>query len=256
MKILRALWGVPEHVIGEIPRVPLFEDETVIVWGREHEKMLKKWGYKTYLAGEDTSDPEFSTHLKHFAHKLKALSIAETFMDEYLFLDWDVTLAKEIDDEFYAKIRSGNDVQCPLYAYHDGFRQDVEEYLRREYTFTDHQDDFLTVHMRNLDKYHWKLEGFKALPCFCFLYSRGSGIGEKLLNLTHELNLEACIEEFAMQIYVNCSLDDYIKTYEPVVIRGKERDKNLPGMTEAIHGINAYVNTKMHKDIYLLHDSA
>jgi hypothetical protein len=55
-------------------------------------------------------------------------------------------------------------------------------------------------------------------------------------------------------MYSNCSLDEYIEKYEPIVIRGKERDKNLEGMTRAIHKINNYINTKVDKNIYLVHD--
>lgn len=255
MKILRALWGDNEYIRSEIPKTPLFgKDEVVMVWGDENKKLLDRYGYKAVLVCSTSTDPKYSTHLLHFAHKLKAIKLAESYLDEFLFLDWDITLAKEIDETFYEKIRSGNSIQCPLYAYHKEYREDAELYHKENNNYTLNLGDFIFNHILNLEKYHWELNGLKVLPCFCFLYVRDTKIGGKLLNIMDEYGINACIEEFAFYIHCNCTLDEYIQTYEPLVLRGKNQDKNLPKMTQAIHEINAYVDTKLEKDIYLYHD--
>jgi hypothetical protein len=255
MKIIRALWGNSEYVRNEIPKIPMFGDnEIVFVWGLENKVILDNFNYESILVSDEITDYEYNSHLLHFAHKLKAISIAESFMSEFLFLDWDITLAKEIDDNFYQQIRSGNNIQCPLYAYHGKYRQDVESYHRRNKTFSLDLDSFLYHHIQNLEKYHWKLKDIKVLPCFCFFYVNDIKIGKTLLNIMENNGIVACIEEFAFQLYCDCSLDQYIDKYEPTVIRGKEKDKNLVGMTKAITEINSYINTKVNKDIYLFHD--
>lgn len=255
MKIVRTLWGDSEYIKNEIPRTPLFGSaEIVFVWGTENRRFLDELGYRTVLVDSEITDSEYSTHLLHFAHKLKAIKIAENIFSEFLFLDWDVTIAKDIDDNFYSAIRSGNNIQCPLYGYHANYREDVEIFHRNDNTYTENLDDFIIKHIENLEKYHWKLGSLKVLPCFCFFYVRDVKVGGKLLEIMKNNNIVACIEEFAFYVYSECSLDDYINKYEPSVIRGKERDKNLPGMTVAISEINSYIGTKIEKDIYLLHD--
>ena len=103
-------------------------------------------------------------------------------------------------------------------------------------------------------KYNWEFDDVLALPCFCFFYSNESNVISQLMEIANKYGLTACIEEFAMRIYSNCTLDEYIEKYEPIVIRGKERDKNLERMSESIKKINKYVDLSIDKNIYLLHD--
>jgi hypothetical protein len=58
-----------------------------------------------------------------------------------------------------------------------------------------------------------------------------------------------------MFLYTNCPLDQYISQHEPVVIRGKEKDKHLESTTRAIQSINKYIDSKLEKNIYLIHDA-
>ena len=254
MKIIRALWGTPTYVIDEIPRSPIFEDEIVFVWGKENKIMLEGWGYRTILMTETVTDPVYSTHLKHFGHKLKAIEAAEEKFSEFLFLDWDIFFAKKKSEEFFELIRKKGDLQCPLYAYHETYREEIEKYLISTYKLNDHTQDFLYFHIENLEKYHWKWEGLKVLPCFCFFYSRERKVGRELLRIMEEQNISACIEEFAFQIFTDCTLEEYIEKYEPIVIRGKEKDKNLEAMTVAIQKLNSYIQSKTEKNVYLFHD--
>jgi hypothetical protein len=256
IKIIRALWGNSLYILNEIPKKPIFEDELVYIWGRtNYEFLSKKLNYNCILVNQYIAEEgKYDTHLNHFGHKLEVLKLADERYGEYLFLDWDVTTLKPIDDMFFDIIRSGNNLQCPLYAYHSNYRNDAIDYHTKKSDFTENLDDFLLTHINQLEKYHWKHEDIKVLPCFCFLYSNNTNIGSDLLNIMNENGILACIEEFAMQLYSDCSLDEYISKYEPIVIRGKERDKNLEGMTLAIQKINNYINTKIDKNVYLIHD--
>lgn len=256
MRIVRALWGNSEYIRSEIPKIPLFgEKEIVFVWGKENKELLDKYGYKSLLVKDTQTDPKYSSHLLHFAHKLKAIQLAEGFLDEFLFLDWDISLAKEIDDTFYEKIRLGNNIQVPLYGYNNDYKEEVKKSLISKNILSLKVNDFLSHQFLNLERYHWRLNDLKVVPCFCFLYVRGKfDLGKKLLNIMDEQGVVACIEEFTFQIYCNCSLEEYINKYEPLVLRGKETDKNLRGMAEAIKKINHYISDKVKKDIYLYHD--
>jgi hypothetical protein len=104
IKIIRALWGDSLYILNEIPKTPIFENELVFVWGKANYDFVKKLGYEALLISETKTQGEtYDSHLKHFGHKLQALKFADEMFGEYLFLDWDVTLVKQIDDEFYNK---------------------------------------------------------------------------------------------------------------------------------------------------------
>lgn len=255
MKIVRTIWGESKHILSEIPASQIFAEEIVFSWGKENTKHLRSLGYNVFEVSKEITDPVHSTHLKHFAHKLEAIKIAEECFDEFLFLDWDVTLAKPIDENFYSEIRKKSSMQCPLYAYHSEYKQDSREYHRNKGSLTEDLDDFIFTHSSLLEKYSWKHESFSVIPCFCFYYVNGVKIAQDLLDITHDRGILACIEEFSL--YYKCknmNLQEYIDAHEPSVIRGKERDRNLPKMSEAIQSINRHIEKRMQKDIYLYHD--
>ena len=278
MKIVRAFWGTSEYVKSEIPKSPLFGNEIVFVWGYQNNEYIKSLGYHTVfvkdkkfeksikdpkLSSADIygmiedhknnyhTDSRYSHHLKHFAHKLETLKFADKMFDEYLFLDWDITIAKPLDDKFYKKIRSKGNFQCPIYCYHDNWIKDVINTIP---DLTSDAMQFLLFQSEQLNKYHWKQKGRRILPCAGFIYSNKANKGQELLDIFNKYNLTCCIEEFAIYIMANCSLEEYIQKYEPIVLRGKEFDKNLDEMTEEIKNLNSYISTKIEKDIYLYHD--
>jgi hypothetical protein len=255
MQIVRAFWGDINEFIHEIPKTPLFDKEIVVVWGKENEQYFKNLGYKTILAFIYNIDFQYDSYLKHYAHKLEAIRIAEEKFGEYLFLDWDIDVIKPIDDNFYNNIRKRGNLQCPLYAYNQTFFQDYTKYLENNNKLTKNLKHFLISQSAQMKKYHWDYDNNLVLPCFCFLYSNNQKLDTQLINLMKRNNLTTCIEEFAFYLHSNCNLDEYIDRYEPIVIRGKEKDKHIQEVTDAIKSINTYIDSKIEKDIYLIHDA-
>lgn len=69
-----------------------------------------------------------------------------------------------------------------------------------------------------------------------------------------DYKLESCIEEHAMFIYANCSMDEYIEKYEPVVTYGRPNlSVHLRLNINTQNLLNKYIDTKIQKDIYLEH---
>jgi hypothetical protein len=255
IQIVRALWGNNFNIHKEVPKTPIFKNEIVLVWGIKNQKFLKNFGYSTILIGDNqTNDELYNSYLKHYGHKLEAIKLAENMFDEYLFLDWDVDVVKELDDEFYNLIRSGNNIQCPIYAYSKNYKDDIISYHRNNGTSSDNLENFLKYHLEGLTKYSWNYNDLYVIPNFCFFYSNKTKSASELHKLMFDNNLITCIEEFAMWIYSDCTLDEYIFKYEPIVIRGKERDISLPTMDSAFKTINKYVDSKIEKKIYLYHE--
>jgi hypothetical protein len=249
IQIIRALWGNSSKIIDEIPLTPLFENEIVFVWGEENETYLKKLGYKTIQMPPN----DYTTLLNHYTHKLEAIKVADDLFDEYLFLDWDIEIVKPIDDNFYNLIQNKSPLQCPLYSYSvDHF--EVVNKLLIEKNITDQNIlDFVKVQEQEIQKYKWLLNNNQVLPCFCFYYTNNIKIGKKLLNIIKQNNILTCIEEFAFYIYTNCTLDDYILNFEPTVIKGKEVS-SLIQRQQSLNELNNYIDTKINKNIYLIHD--
>lgn len=254
IQIVRVLWGHNTELLKEIPKVPIFENEIVFVFGRNNYEYLIEIGYNCLLLSEDKTDIAYSTFLTHFGHKLEALKIAESMYDEYLFLDWDITISKPIDDDFYKIIRSGNDIQCPLYAYDKEYLIESEKYHKEKGQWSKDLQEFTIHHSDQLTKYSWDYNENLVIPCFCFFYSRKSKIIENLISIYNEMNILTCIEELCLFLYMNCDLDTYINKHEPIVLRGKEYNKELVGTHNSIISINNYIGSILEKDIYMLHD--
>lgn len=253
IQIVRALWGNNFVIHREVPKTPIFENEIVLVWGVKNADFLLRLGYNI-LQMDDINVTRYNSHLKHFGHKLEAIKKAESMFDEYLFLDWDVDIVKELDDEFYNLIRSGNGIQCPIYAYSKNYKDEIISYHRNNGTSSDNLENFFNHHLEGLTKYSWNYNDLYVIPNFCFFYSNKTKSASELHKLMLDNNLITCIEEFAMWIYSNCTLDEYILKYEPIVIRGKEVDVRFPSMDIAFKTINNYVDTKLEKKIYLYHE--
>lgn len=276
--VIRALWGDREETLSEIPKTPMFKNEIVFVWGIKNKNYLLGLGYKVILVKDNLEESEdlsnlteavkrwaieehnasyvghsrYSSPYLHFAHKLEALRLGDKIYGEYLFLDWDITLAKDIDEQFFEKIREKGNFQCPIYAYCEDWLEEIEEYLPDD--DNGNMKNFTALQDKLLTRYSWKLNKLRVCPCACFIYSNHANNGIKLLDIMKKYKLETCVEEYAIFLLSNCSLDQYIKQYDPVVLNGKAWEQQSDKMTEAIKEINRYVLTKSEKDIYLYHD--
>ena len=262
MKIVRAFWGNQERTWNEVPTKPLFDNEVVYVYGRENYERFRSMGYEAVLVHFDTTEPEYSTVYKHFAHKLTCLKLAEHAYGEYLFLDWDVKVVKSLDDNFWDLIRSNGELQCPLYCYPSNYENKVLAQIKQnpEKEWVKNIDPnifpWLTVQNEMLIANSWTWEDLLVVPNFCFFYSNYTNTASELLKIYEEYGILTCIEEFCMYKYSNTSIDNYIEKYEPLVIRGREDDCFHFDLIEdrAIERINAYIATKINKDIYLIHE--
>ena len=267
MKIVRVLYGSYEGMWDDIPIKRYFKDETVFVWGSLNYERLKNLGYHCVLVNTLETDLEFSTWETHFAHKLRALELADNLYDEYLFLDWDVYPIKPLDDNFYNLIRSGNDIQVPLYCYHSDFFTDTHKMLEGKPFYDTSLKNFLKKQESELKKYNYPLTLSKEFfilnnnkplmvtPNFSFFYSRNKKIGKELMNLYLKYEIRCCVEEFCFFKWVNeSSVNDYIQKYEPYVMFGKSSDRLLPH-TKYIVALNTFIRKQnIPKDVYLVHD--
>lgn len=259
VKVVRALWGANKELWKEIPFSPEW-NETVYVWGEENEKRLSEMGYDTRLVNSGITKFEYSTIYDHFAHKLDTFILAEEEWGEFLFLDWDVKITKEIDDRFWELVRK-KPLQCPVYGYPREYERKIWEHVAANphkkwvQELDPNTRDWVSVQNMQLEKYNWNWEDLQLVPNVCFFYSSYTGIPKKLLKIYETKSVKTCIEEFAVWIWANCSLEEFIEEHEPYVIRGREDDLCHFDLEEdeTMKRINAYINTLIEKEIYLKH---
>lgn len=239
VKVIRALWGDINQFIDEIPKEPKY-DEMVYVWGVENNEYLKKCGYSTTLI--NVTNIENIT--KHYIHKLESFVEAEKMYDEFLFLDWDVKELKPLDDTFFNEVKS-QEFSASLYGY-------PKEFLtlkNKVNDWTDKQIDLMTKHC-------WFTDDVFMLPNAGFVYSKKKGFSNELIRIVKDYQLETLIEEFAIQIYSNMSLNDYILKHESKVINGRPEwySVNVNGVDiDSPKRVNNYVTSLIEKDLYLIH---
>jgi hypothetical protein len=262
--VIRALWGNSEASIKEVLPTPVFENEVVYVWGLDNKKLLDSRGFKTVLMNDEITDPKYSTRETQFYHKLLVIQRAGEMFDEFIFLDWDCYLLRPLDKYFYDSLRNGNDVQVPTYAYDDvkyaGMPKLIMFPANKRYKsgMTESLRLYLLEQEIQLRKYSWKQGNLLVSPNFCFFYTRRSNIGSELLKVALDNNVRNCIEEHAMYLWANCSLDEYIKKYEPKVIQGiSDETRTLlykyDYKNDPVIKINNYISKMVDKIIYLKH---
>lgn len=265
IQIVRAYWGVKPPANGEIFPNPVFEKERVYVWGVENEKMFTDLGYDTRLMCEYPTDPKYSTIHTHFYHKLEAIVAAERDFEELIFLDWDNYLARPLDDEFYKRLRDGGPVQVPVYSFPDKPLLDIPSgilhFTNERYNNSIDKNTILFIesHERQLRKYNWPINNMLATPNFGFYYSRKPGTALELLKVSHDNKITNCVEEHAMFVWSNCTLEEYLQKYEPSVTQGsddntwQERQFFEDQTENAVYKINKYITSKIDKKIYFRH---
>lgn len=262
--IVRALWGSTERALNEVFSKPVFSNEVVYVWGLENQQMLIERGFKTVLMGEGSTEPEYSTVLLQYYHKLAVIERAGNDYPEYIFLDWDCYLLKPLDDYFYQTLREGNDVQVTLYAYDDKPYIGIPELIlckgneRYNNSIPEDLANYIVGQEIQLRKYSWKHENLLVSPNFCFFYSRRPGIASELIQIAKENKVENCVEEHAMFLWANCTMDEFIEKYEPKVLQGTSDDTRIfmhlyDYENDPVIKINKYILQRVNKTIYFKH---
>jgi len=239
IKVVRALWGDLNQFINEIPKKPNY-NEMVYVWGVENDDYLKKCGYDTTLINKTN----IWNINKHYIHKLESFVEAEKMYGEFLFLDWDIKELKPLDEDFYTEVKSQK-FSASLYGYPQEFidlKGNIDEW-------TDKQINLM-------DRYCWFNDGVYILPNAGFVYSNKKGFGDDLIRIVNEYQIETLIEEFAIQIYSNMTLNDYVLNHESKVINGRPEwySVNVNGVNiDSPRRINNYVTNLVQKNLYLIH---
>lgn len=262
--IVRALWGDTPRSLNEVFPCPIFKNEVVYVWGTANERMLRGRGFETVLMEEESSSAKYSTIHTQYYHKLEAIQRANNEYGEFIFLDWDCFVLRPLDDYFYQTLKQGNDVQVPVYAYDDAKYLGIPKLIMAQNkhlpkpTISEDLRLYMLSQEQQLRKYSWKQDNLLISPNFGFFYTRRPNIGNELMEISLKNNLENCIEEHAMFLWADCSLDDFIQKYEPKIIQGTADESrvllyNYNYTTDPVYNINRYISEKINKDIYLKH---
>ena len=225
IKFVRAVWG--DMDLSLIPNTPQY-NEIVYVWGIENKLQLDSMGYTTILCDRNKLNFKYTSLLYEFIHKLIAIEKASKNFSKILFLDWDYNLYKNLDDDFFNYFNT-KIFLAPIYEYTINELQssntDVESF------------DYNISHL--IKKYSWSKDETYIIPNAGFIYISNSNIASELLEIAKNQNLKTLIEEFAIQIWSNCTLENYIENFHPKVCFGRN-DSN----------INTYVESIIEKNIY------
>jgi hypothetical protein len=243
IKFIRCLWGDFDEIIPE----PIL-DEVVYVWGQENQDKLVSRGFECVLVSEEKI--QYPNHLDKFKHKLDALKYGVNDFGRVIFLDWDVTMVKPIDDKFYTYFY-GKEFMMPTYSY------PVEYMDMSDFYYDLIANEWVKSQIFDMNMFGWKMDNNIILPNAGFIYCDGIDVINKLINITDKWELKTLIEEFAAFIYSNSSLDDYILNYEPTVIFGREEDHLFhfgPIMKLPQVPLHEKINGLIKKDIYFIHE--
>ena len=242
IEFVRILWGN----FKDIKPTPLY-NETVYVWGLDNYNKLIDLGYKCVLmSNENTIHNNENTK---FLHKLIGLKEASLNHNKFIFMDWDVELEKELDDEFFKEF-DNKEFLMPTYSY-------PNEYL----SLTDKLIDIGAKNWTNqqiieMKKYGWREDENIVLPNAGFIYCANPSIPDRLLEIAIENKLTTLIEEFAMYIYSQTDFISYILKYEPSVIFGRPSSTiftigDIKRNTELI--LHNKIESLIKKNVYFTH---
>jgi len=250
VKIIRTYWGDTQKLKREIPPQPIYTNQIVFVWGEENNQFLKKRGFDTILMSDEIPN-EYNSYEGQFYRKLLALDLSLKMFGEVILLDWDCYILRELDDNFYNYLKE-KPTQCPLYGQYKNVK-----YSWVEATPPKNKDEekWVDVCESKFIKYSWKLDSILVSPNFGFVYSRDIELGKKLIEISNNNKLDGCIEEHAMFIYADCSLEEYIEKYHPFFIKGVCTDYKSDNFlsTQSQKYFNSYIDDFIEFDTYLHH---
>ena len=220
IKIIRTWWGDHQDKWVDIPKIPLYDNEVVYVWGEKNKEKLEERGYACIAMG----DNNFSGS-NVYGKKLQALDIALKHWGEVLMLDWDCFISKPLDLTFRQLLNS-KPIQVPLYAHYKepmfallSAIPDNHPILQTDETYSRIINELSTLE-NQIPYYHWKWNDALVIPNFGCVYSRDKNFGADLIKIAQENNIKGLVEEFAMWKYANCSMEEYIKQFQPNYVLG------------------------------------
>ena len=254
MKIIRTLWGT-RHT-EEIERATaiskelglLPEDQLVYCWDQSNLDFIQKLGYQTQYMGDNTVGWE-----GWFVNKLTAFRLS-SLTGPFLYLDWDCTQQKPLDDNFWSSLEKGESIQMPLYYFPQKAIQKfqtITPFIEEEGLEKTHYFNMMMYQILRYGK--WEYNGGLAIPNAGFVYSREPSFAHELFRIFKEKTITTNIEELCALLYFNRyihSLDEYIDKVEPKVCIGKSDGD----MWASQYILNNYINTKANKDIYFIHE--
>lgn len=250
VKIVRTFWGEDISQYPDLTPIPTYRNQIVYVWGKNNRDHLHKLGYDVHLMEDDP----FPTKDKQYAKKLLVLDHAINEFGEIMMLDWDCHILRPLDDKFYDYL-SSKSIQCPLYCQHVDTANALYEVFGNNHDEKDKFMHFAKLMEQEFNKYSWRYQQSLVSPNFGFFYTRDKLIGKKLLEITEKNDLVGCIEEHAMWIYANCTLEEYLERHQPLFIQGVSDDRtDHPFKISVVQrNLNAYISSKLPMDLYLKH---
>lgn len=247
VKFIRALWGDYKSFIKEIPIKPMF-DELVYVWGIDNLKYLIELGYDTKLVS--TNPLVHKSEFQKFNHKVDCFEMASNDFGKFIFIDWDLSVVKKIDDDFYKNLK---DVpfSAPLYSY-------PKKFLSLTNKLNDERSNlWINQQISHMKKYTWELDDLIVFPNAGFFYCTDKKIPLEMKKIVKQYNMSTVTDEFPLYLIANCDLETYIKNYEPTQMFGKP-DEDIFILNdiqeECAKKLNSHISNIIKKDIYFKHN--
>ena len=254
-KFIRAFWGDLNHHDGrhkiEIERTSEYQrlDEVVYVWGKENEKFIKSFGFKTILVNDNPFQygiDYFEDCRTFFLHKLMAIYYGIRDYEKVVFLDWDIIPQKGIDKNFYNQLKSP--FQIPLYS----FPKDYEDIVLAEWKDISFRDKrYLHTQNRLIQEYGWNFGDDKVIPNTSFVYCDDIKLIETFIHINRYDERTMISDEFPILYYFknkNIGLNEYITKYEPSVSNAKFETHFNQKL------LNDYIKKIIKKDLYFIHE--
>lgn len=261
MKIIRSLWGKPNHQFKEkdldffhkechqtkeIDEKYNLKNQMVMVWDEINRELMETLGYSYHYMGE-SSDMGIEYN---FLHKLLALKKSMELYDEVLFLDWDFHIQKPLDQYFFDTLKNGNDIQIPLYYYP---KELMILFQNMELNDKNVSNYYNNLHQQMITHCKWNFEDGLVIPNAGFIYCRDKHFINSIVDIQKKHNITTNIEEICSMIYFNNTingLEEYLEKIEPVVCNGKIGSEMMGKQIL----LNNYTTEKLNKNIYFIHD--
>lgn len=255
IKFIRAFWGDLNHHngrhINEIKRTSEYErlDEVVYVWGKDNQKFIESFGFKTILVHNNPYQygvDYLEDCRTFFLHKLMAIYNGIRDYKKVVFLDWDIIPQKKVDDNFFQQLQSP--LQIPLYS----FPKNYESIVLDEWKDIGYRDKkYLNIQNQLIQEFGWNFGEDKVIPNTSFVYCDDIKLIETFIHINRYDEKTMISDEFPILYYFKnkkIGLNEYIKKYEPTVSNAKfETHFNQKSL-------NQYIEKLIHKDLYFIHE--